>query len=81
MNQLKSESFKEMNEQLFEEIKTLKAEKNELRDQKLILMAEKSKKIEQQIKSMTNKLLPCGFMHHIRLHFKLEQTRCLFFQV
>ncbi|XP_073278733.1 transcription factor bHLH104-like [Primulina huaijiensis] len=53
LGQLKTESQEssEMNEKLLEEIKTLKAEKNELREEKLVLKADKER-IEQQLKSM-----------------------------
>lgn len=53
LNQLKSDSqeYNEMNERLLEEIKTLKAEKNELREEKLMLK-EYKERIEQQLKAM-----------------------------
>ncbi|CAA3008661.1 transcription factor bHLH104-like [Olea europaea subsp. europaea] len=61
LNQLKAESeeYKEMNEKLLEEIRILKAEKNELRDEKLVLRADKER-MEQQLKAMP--LPPAGFM-------------------
>nr|GMD75539.1 transcription factor bHLH104-like [Ipomoea batatas]GMD80303.1 transcription factor bHLH104-like [Ipomoea batatas] len=61
LNQLKTESqeYAEMNEKLLEEIKTLKAEKNELREEKLTLKADKEK-LEQQLQAMT--VPPAGFM-------------------
>lgn len=37
------------------------AEKNELREEKLVLKAEKAK-LEQQVKSMTNNIPPPGYM-------------------
>ncbi|KAJ0769908.1 putative transcription factor bHLH family [Helianthus annuus] len=96
LNRLKSESqdYKETNEKLLEEIKTLKAslyisichmyiiinnkvnyknrplcmsliancaEKNELREEKLVLKEVKAK-LEQQVKAMTNNIPPPGFM-------------------
>ncbi|KAK6138908.1 hypothetical protein DH2020_027348 [Rehmannia glutinosa] len=53
LNQLKTESqeYAEMNKKLLEEITSLKAEKNELREEKLMLKADKEK-IEQQLKTM-----------------------------
>nr|GLL43595.1 transcription factor bHLH104-like [Ipomoea trifida] len=61
LNQLKTESqeYAEMNEKLLEEIKTLKAEKNELREEKLTLKADKEK-LEQQLQAMT--VPSAGFM-------------------
>ncbi|XP_075516411.1 transcription factor bHLH104-like [Primulina tabacum] len=61
LGQLKTESqeYSEMNEKLLEEIKTLKAEKNELREEKLVLKADKER-IEQQLKSMA--VPSTGFM-------------------
>ncbi|CAA0814210.1 Transcription factor bHLH104 [Striga hermonthica] len=61
LNQLKAESqeYRETNEKLLEEIKTLKAEKNELREEKLVLKADKER-IEQQLK--TQALPPSGFL-------------------
>ncbi|KAL8048147.1 hypothetical protein ABFX02_07G044800 [Erythranthe guttata] len=61
LNQLKADTqeYTEMNERLLEEIKSLKAEKNELREEKLTLKADK-KKIEQQLK--TTSVSPIGFM-------------------
>ncbi|KAJ0478590.1 putative transcription factor bHLH family [Helianthus annuus] len=59
LNQLKSETqdFKETNEKLWKKLK----QKNELREEKLVLKAEKAK-MEQQVKSMTNNIPPPGFM-------------------
>ncbi|KAI3459490.1 hypothetical protein Pfo_016153 [Paulownia fortunei] len=61
LSQLKTESqeYQEMNEKLLEEIKTLKAEKNELREEKLVLKADKER-MEQQLKTMA--VPPTGFM-------------------
>ncbi|KAG6393088.1 hypothetical protein SASPL_147318 [Salvia splendens] len=61
LNQLKTESeeYKEMNEKLLEEIKTLKAEKSELREEKLVLKTDKER-MEQQLKSMS--VPPTGFL-------------------
>ncbi|KAK4482450.1 hypothetical protein RD792_009607 [Penstemon davidsonii] len=61
LNQLKTESLehKEMSEKLLEEIKTLKAEKNELREEKLVLKADKER-MELQLK--TKSISPTGFM-------------------
>ncbi|CAL5392408.1 unnamed protein product [Camellia sinensis] len=65
LNQLRAESqeFKETNEKLLEEIKSLKAEKNELRDEKLVLKGDKER-MEQQLKAMP--VSPAAFMppHH-----------------
>ncbi|KAK4478188.1 hypothetical protein RD792_017471 [Penstemon davidsonii] len=54
LNQLRIESveYKEMNEKLLEEIKTLKAEKNELREEKSVLKADIGR-MEQQLKTIT----------------------------
>ncbi|KAF5775495.1 hypothetical protein HanXRQr2_Chr13g0612691 [Helianthus annuus] len=62
MNQLKSDShdFKEMNEKLSEEIKTLKKRKEQACEEKLVLKAEKAK-MEQWVESMTNNLPPPAF--------------------
>ncbi|KAL6535228.1 hypothetical protein OROMI_026602 [Orobanche minor] len=62
LNQLKTESqeYRNTNEKLLEEIKTLKAEKNELREEKLVLKADKER-IEQQLKMLG--LPPTGFMY------------------
>ncbi|KAL2469694.1 Transcription factor bHLH [Abeliophyllum distichum] len=61
LNQLKTESeeYKETNEKLLEEIRILKAEKNELREEKLVLRTDKER-MEQQLKAMP--LPPAGFM-------------------
>lgn len=61
LDQLKNESqeYTEMNEMLSEEIKVLKAEKNELRKEKQILKAEKER-IEKQLKILS--VPPLGFM-------------------
>ncbi|CAI9776897.1 unnamed protein product [Fraxinus pennsylvanica] len=61
LNELKSESqeCKEVNEKLLEEIKTLKVEKNELREEKLVLKSDKER-IEQQLKATT--VSPSGFV-------------------
>ncbi|CAI9776898.1 unnamed protein product [Fraxinus pennsylvanica] len=61
LNELKSESqeYEEMNEKLLEEIKTLKVEKNELREEKLVLKSDKER-IEQQLKATT--VSPSGFV-------------------
>ncbi|KAI3469749.1 hypothetical protein Pfo_026412 [Paulownia fortunei] len=61
LNQLKAESqeYAEMNKRLLEEIKNLKAEKNELREEKLMLKADKER-MEQQLKTMS--VPPTGFM-------------------
>ncbi|EYU32540.1 hypothetical protein ABFS82_14G024600 [Erythranthe guttata] len=61
LNQLKTESdeYKEMNEKLLEEIKTLKAEKIELRDEKMVLKTDKER-MEQQLKTMA--VPQTGFM-------------------
>ncbi|KAL0376776.1 UNVERIFIED_CONTAM: Transcription factor [Sesamum calycinum] len=61
LNQLKTESqeYTEMNERLLEEIKNLKAEKNELRQEKLMLKADKER-MEQQLKIIN--VPPTGFM-------------------
>ncbi|KAL3642060.1 hypothetical protein CASFOL_012875 [Castilleja foliolosa] len=61
LHQLKTESqeYKEMNEKLLEEIKTLKAEKNELREEKLVLKADRER-VEQQLKTLA--IPQTGFM-------------------
>ncbi|KZV43839.1 hypothetical protein F511_18896 [Dorcoceras hygrometricum] len=61
LSQLKTESqeYSEMNEKLLEEIRTLKAEKNELRGEKLVLKADKER-IQHQLKSMA--VPSTGFM-------------------
>ncbi|KAK4405867.1 Transcription factor [Sesamum angolense] len=61
LNQLKTESqeYTEMNERLLEEIKNLKAEKNELRQEKLMLKADEER-MEQQLKIIN--VPPTGFM-------------------
>ncbi|CAA2956074.1 transcription factor bHLH104-like [Olea europaea subsp. europaea] len=70
LNELKSESqeYEEMNEKLLEEIKTLKVEKNELREEKLLLKADKER-IEQQMNAMT--VSPAGF---VPTHSPVYQT-------
>ncbi|KAK3043414.1 hypothetical protein RJ639_001993 [Escallonia herrerae] len=61
LNQLRAESqeYKGANEKLLEEIKILKVEKNELREEKLKLKADKAR-MEQQLKSTPAS--PAGFM-------------------
>ncbi|XP_057476699.1 transcription factor bHLH104-like [Actinidia eriantha] len=61
LNQLRAESreFRETNEKLVEEIKSLKAEKNELREEKLVLKTDKEK-MEQQLKAVA--VSPAGFL-------------------
>ncbi|KAK2993545.1 hypothetical protein RJ640_021807 [Escallonia rubra] len=61
LNQLRAESqeYKGTNEKLLEEIKILKVEKNELREEKLKLKADKAR-MEQQLKSTPAS--PAGFM-------------------
>ncbi|CAI9771261.1 unnamed protein product [Fraxinus pennsylvanica] len=61
LKQLKTDylEYKEMNEKLLEEIRILKAEKNELHDEKLVLRANKER-MEQQLKAMP--LPTAGFM-------------------
>ncbi|XP_022760253.1 transcription factor bHLH104-like isoform X2 [Durio zibethinus] len=61
LTQLRTEfqEFKETNEKLLGEIKSLKAEKNELREEKLVLKANKER-IEQQLKTMT--ISPAGYL-------------------
>ncbi|KAL1200048.1 Transcription factor [Cardamine amara subsp. amara] len=64
LNQLRDEAHKleETNQKLLEEIKFLKVEKNELREEKLVLKADKEK-TEQQLKSMV--VPSSGFMPQI----------------
>ncbi|PIM99043.1 hypothetical protein CDL12_28465 [Handroanthus impetiginosus] len=61
LNQLKTEcqEYTQMNERLLEEIKCLKAEKNELREEKMRLKADKER-MELQLKTMN--VPPTGFM-------------------
>ncbi|KAJ8763296.1 hypothetical protein K2173_001434 [Erythroxylum novogranatense] len=62
LNQLKSEALelKELNEKLLEEIKCLKTEKNELREEKLTLKADKER-MEHQLK--VTSVPASGFVH------------------
>ncbi|KAK7393676.1 hypothetical protein VNO78_22239 [Psophocarpus tetragonolobus] len=61
LSQLKTEAqeLKKTNEKLLGEIKCLKAEKNELREEKLVLKADKER-IEKQLKALP--IAPAGFM-------------------
>ncbi|XP_039017774.1 transcription factor bHLH104-like [Hibiscus syriacus] len=61
LTQLRTEAqeLKETNEKLLEEIKSLKAEKNEIRDEKLALKAN-NEKLEQQLKTLTAS--PAGYL-------------------
>ncbi|VFQ76831.1 unnamed protein product [Cuscuta campestris] len=61
INQLKTDSqeYLEMNEKLLEEIKSLKADKNELREEKKKLKADKER-LEQQLKTVA--VPPAGFL-------------------
>lgn len=70
LNELKSESleYKEMNEKLLMEIKTLKKDKNELREEKMRLKADKDR-IERQLKAMnavpTSLMPPAAAAYHV----------------
>ncbi|XP_052207712.1 transcription factor bHLH104 [Diospyros lotus] len=61
LKQLRTESqeFKDTNEKLLEEIKSLKAEKNELREEKLVLKADKER-MQRLVKGMS--VSPPGFL-------------------
>ncbi|GER52280.1 basic helix-loop-helix (bHLH) DNA-bindingsuperfamily protein [Striga asiatica] len=74
LKQLKAESHKyvEMNTKLSEEIKNLKAEKIELREEKLTLKADKER-IEQHLKSMF--VPPTGFMPGNSAVFQVEAKK------
>ncbi|KAJ0566347.1 hypothetical protein HanIR_Chr06g0272731 [Helianthus annuus] len=80
MNQLKSDTrdFKEMNEKLSEEIKTLKKRKEQACEEKLVLKAEKAK-MEQRVESMTNNLPPPVFMTPHPTAFQAAAIKMPFF--
>ncbi|KAM1720753.1 hypothetical protein TB2_021932 [Malus domestica] len=61
LNQMRAEAqeLTETNQKLLEEVKSLKAEKNEFREEKLILKADKEQ-LEQQLKGMA--ISPSGFV-------------------
>ncbi|TQD74237.1 hypothetical protein C1H46_040233 [Malus baccata] len=61
LNQLRAEAqeLTETNQKLLEEVKSLKAEKNEFREEKLVLKADKER-LEQQLKGMA--ISPSGFV-------------------
>ncbi|RYR38196.1 hypothetical protein Ahy_A09g043169 [Arachis hypogaea] len=63
LKQLKTEAeeLKQTNEKLLEEIKCSKAEKNELREEKLVLKVDKER-IERQLKDLPIQPAPAGYM-------------------